>query len=581
MAVALTNNFINELKKGINKPNVIIDLGINTVVRWIADGTFLADGSITAGGDDGGTDRTTKHGFSTGGFTDVIANLKSISSLQNKIDPKGGFTSLGQISITLTGRDSFKSLIGDEFLKNRRVTRQDGFEGLAFSDYASTFTGTIQEWSRKGDDLVIQVQDDMVSAKKKIPVENINNTQFLDYTDTNPVDMITDILLNQLNIPADKIDTTQFENERDTWLSGWKFDRVLRKPEDATKILNELQIETNSFIINDGEKISFKHFGPVAPGETVTNWTDNDAILENSFSIKSGYNDNFYNRIFVYYDYDESGDDKTDNYDSAIEVTDPSSQSSAQWDETKTKVIKAKGIKSRTYTQPVNINISGTAVTIYQVARYNDVGAGVLTFNQVNNTLTWKAPSGTTGDAVELTKDGIYQLFDADATKSIRVIVDTTNLPATGQNDNISITALQGSAFATTIATELINRYRDPAAEVTFDVDINYVAKGNSFIKPTDLIDLTTDEGGYKTVESLDEDRFMIISTRPDLAKGSVAISAIRATMSNRYGFIAPSGFPDYADATEAQRAYAFIGRASDNKVFDGVNSVPGYLTYY
>ncbi|NIW98780.1 MAG: hypothetical protein GWN13_11135, partial [Phycisphaerae bacterium] len=122
--------------------------------------------------------------------------LKSVSSLQNKIDTKDGFTTLGQISIVITGRENFKDIIKDEYLKNRRVTRKDGFvaSGFDYSDYADTFTGTIQKWSRKGDELTLVVSDDLIEAKKKIPVENSTNTQLIDYRDTNPVDIMKDIL---------------------------------------------------------------------------------------------------------------------------------------------------------------------------------------------------------------------------------------------------------------------------------------------------------------------------------------------------------------------------------------------------
>ena len=583
MAVTLTSNFIDELKQGSNRPNVIVELGFNSVVRFLADGSFIADGSILASGDDGGVARTEKKGYSNIGsnggiFTDVVTNLKGISSLQNKIDAKGGFVTLGQISITLTGRDSFKAMIQNEFMKNRRVTRMDGFEGLAYSDYAATFTGTIQTWSRKGDDLVIVVQDDLVSAKKKIPEEStdgngtVTNIQFINYRSTNPVDMMLDILKVQLAIPASQVDTATFESERDTWLSGWTFDRVLRKPEQALKLLNDLQVQTNTFIINDGEKISLKYFGPPVPGQIVPKWTDDNAIIRGTLSQKSGYDDNFYNRVVVYYDYNEGDDDSINNFDTGAEATDLDSQSAAEWDEVRTKTIKAKDIRTLAYTQPVNINVTGDAVTIYQVARYNGAGTGTIAYTQATNTIRWTAPGGSVGEAVELTKDGIYQLFDVDTTISIRIIVDTTELPGTDQSDGITITALQGDIYAATLADKILQRYRDPVSEVTFDVDINHVARGTSFIKPTDLIDVTTDEAFEKGKDSWTNERLMITSTRPDFSGSKISIAAIKtgipADNTRRFGFIAPTGFPDYAAATDAQREYAFIGTSIDNLVY-------------
>ena len=61
----------------------------------------------------------------------------------------------------------------------------------------------------------------------------------------------------------------------------------------------------------------------------------------------------------------------------------------------------------------------------------------------------------------------------------------------------------------------------------------------------------------------------MLTSVRPDFQASKVSIEAVQTKMYRKYGFIAPAGYPDYPSATTAQREYAFIGRASDNKVND------------
>ena len=102
----------------------------------------------------------------------------------------------------------------------------------------------------------------------------------------NPVDIMTDILLEQLDIDPALIDLGSFDAERDMWLSGWRFGRVLTEPREADQYLNELQVETNSYIVHDGEKITFKAFSPPAPGQEVEEWTDRN-ILEGSLSLKA------------------------------------------------------------------------------------------------------------------------------------------------------------------------------------------------------------------------------------------------------------------------------------------------------
>ena len=520
---------------------------------------------------------TLKWGYSTGGFSDVLPILKSVSSLQNKLDTEKGYSTRGQLTLVITGRDNFKTLIQNNYLKNRRINRKDGFtvSGFLYSDYAQTFSGKILDWSRKGDELTITIGDDMmVDAQKKIPVENSTKTQYLDYRNTNPVDIIQNILGTQLAIPAGQIDTTKFDSEQTNWLSSHAFDRVLTKPEQANKYLNELQMETNSFIIHDGEKITFKVFAPPLPGQTIEEWTDNLNILSGSFNEKSGYQDNFYNRVVVYYDYDESNSDNPENYEAAVIAVDAASQGSSQWSEIKTREVKSKWIRTHTYTQPSNI----TGVVVYHVSAANGIGTGTLTYNYANNTLQWTAPGGAIGEAIKVSKDGLFQVFDTDKTKWARVIVTTVSLPGGNQTDTITISALQGTTYATFLAQKLLNRYRDPVAIVDMDIDLNNVAYNSVFIKPTDLKDLTTDEAANKGYSTWAQERMLLTSVRPDFSAAKVDIEAIQTKLYLRYGFIAPAGQPDYPSATAAQKERAYIGRASDNKVNAGTEE--GYVVW-
>lgn len=536
MAITLTAAYLAELRKAVNQPNTVLEVAL-----------------------DGGT---VKWGLSTGGFSDVLPIVKSVSSLQNKLDPKTGYSTRGQITIVITGRDNFKTLVANNYLKNRRITRKDGFlaSGFLYSDYAPTFTGKITDWSRKGDELTLTVSDDLADASKKLPVENATRTQTLDYRNTHPVDIMTDLLLTQLGLAAGLVDSTQFTFERDTWLSGWVFDRVLTEPTEVNQYLNELQTETNSFIIHDGEKVSYKVFAPPVPGNAPEEWTDNGHILSGSLSQKSGYKDQFFNRIVVLYDYDESGSDNFENYEAPLITADASSQGAGQWAEVSTKTIKSKWMRSRTYSQPVN----ATGVTIYHCSRNNGTGSGTLTFTYAagGSTLQWTPPGGSIGAAVKVTQDGKFQVYGADQTKYIRVVVTLASLAASSKTDTITVTALPADTLASSLALKLLSRYRDPAATVSLDIDINNVAWNSKFIKPTDIKDITTDEAAEKGSSTWNKERMMITSVRPERDKVTVELAETR--MYHRYGFIAPAGLPDYPSATAAQRMYGFIGNGSN-----------------
>ncbi|MCG8430385.1 MAG: hypothetical protein MJA29_04355 [Candidatus Omnitrophica bacterium] len=537
MAITLSANYLKQIASGSNSPNTIIEVALDSgTVKW---------------------------GTSTGGFNDVQPIIKNVSSLQNKIDTKSGFTTRGQLHFVVTGREIIKRLVKDEFLKNRRIIRKDGFDvaGFDYSDYADTFTGKIVNWTRKGDELTITAADDLAEAIRKIPVENNRKTQYVNYQNTNPVNVMKDILSTQLGISTAYINSTAFDGERDLWLNNVVFDRVINKPENADKYLNELQIETNSYIVHEGDKISFKYFGPPTPNQNIETWTDDNNILEKSFSMESGYEDNFANRIIVYYDYDESGSNGPNNFESIYITQDSSSLSTSEWNETKTKEIKSKWIRTRTYTQPTNV----TGVTMYHVSIDNSTGTGTLTFSTGSsaNTMQWAAPGGSAGAAVSLNKSGAFRLFDSDTSKSVRVLVDTTGLPAGSTSDSISITGINGNAFAQTLGDRHLRRFRDPIASVKFSVDMNNAAWNANFVKPTDIKFITSDEAFDKNSTSWADESIMITSVRPDANRNRLSVEGVQTKLYRRYGYIAPNGFPDYPAASAAQRQYAFIANSS------------------
>ncbi len=558
MAITLTTAYLEQIKSGSNRTDVILSVELDSgTVKW---------------------------GFTApNGFSDVAPIIGSVTSTQNKLDQKKGASTRGNITFTIIGRDNFKTLMQNEYLKNRRVTRYDGFvaPGFLFSDYAATFTGIISDWKRKGDTLTITVMDDLADGAKDIPEANATKTQNIDYTGSgagmNPVDIMQNIIKTQMGVSASLVDDTQFDSEQATWLAGYLFSRVLTVPADANKYLNELQVETNSFIFNDGEKISFKVFAPPVPGTSVEAWTDDTNILIDTLTCDSGYKDFFFNQIWVYYDYDESGSDGEDNFEAVAIQLDSDSQGASQWDETKTKKVKSKWIRSLTFIQPTNV----TGVVIYHASVNNGAGSGTLTFTfdaGGEHTLKWTAPGGTIGEAVTVSKDGKFQVFDADETKWIRVVVTNGSLAGSNQSDSITIITLGGSVFADALAQKLLSRYRDPSSTVKFDVDINNVAFGTSFIKPSDLKDLTTDEAFEKGDSTWALERLMLTSVQPDFANNRVHIEAIETKMYRQYGFIAPASQPDWDGASDAEKEYCYIGDAANNEL--GAGNDPGFFVW-
>lgn len=288
---------------------------------------------------------------------------------------------------------------------------------------------------------------------------------------------------------------------------------------------------------------------------------------------KSGYRDGFFNRVVVYFDYDESGSDKAENFEAAVIAADAGSQDFTRWNEVSTKTIKSKWIRSRTYAQSGGI----PGVKVYHVSRANGTGSGTLTYNRLNNTIQWTPPAGTAGEAVVLSRDGKYQVMGYDRTRYLRIIATRANLPAADSSETVSITPIDGEGMAANLAAKLVNRYRDPASSVSLEIDINNAAFNSRFLKPTDIKDITTGSACEKGYGSWAKERVMITSVRPDFAAGKVAVEAVETSMYRRYGFLSSLGAPDYPAASMHQRLYGYIGDAS-NRVNAG--TVDGYYIW-
>lgn len=541
MGITLSTNYQAELRKGLNQPDSIFLVELDSGdVKW---------------------------GFSTGVFSDVKPILEGSSSLQNRLDFKKSVARSGDISLTIVGRDNFKALVRDEYLKNRRVTRYDGFvaPGFQFSDYAATFTGLIRSWSRKGDLLTIRVADDKSVDSKKIPVENVTKTQTIDYRDTNIIDVMKDIVGTQLAVPTGQFDGAKFDSEKLTWYLGWNVNRVLHRPEDANILLAELSRESHCYVFHDGAKVTCKAFAPPEPGQTVPLWSDESNILVNSLECDSGYEDMFYNGFVIYYDYDEGGGNKSTDFEGDVYIlADADSQGAAEWDEASVLTIKSKWI--RTYTHTTASAVTGT--TVYHVSTANGAGDGTLTCTVSGGvtTLSWEAPGGTAGDAVEMKKSGTHQLFDADKTSYCRVVVDVASLPGSTQSDTITISVISGGGeeLARSIAGRLRSYYRDPVSKVKFSVGLNDINNSGEFLVPTDLVDLTTDEAFEKGDSTWVAERMMLTSVRPDFEARVVRIEAVETKMYLDYRFISAFAF-DYNSASQVQKDnYMWIADVSD-----------------
>jgi hypothetical protein len=499
--------------------------------------------------------------------------LKSVSSLLHKLQPAYGKSNIGKHTVKLIDEDEWGPIVADNYIKNRRFNAKVGPRGAADASFYTYFTGLIVNFDVKNGVLVLDVQDDLYIAKEKVPEENDTNTQTLAYQNQNPIAIKTNLIETQGGVPSARIDSDAFDFEEANNFPGWYFDRVLTRPTAIKTLINELDEQTLNMVFADGDKITTKTFGPPPPGTDLLELEDGH--IRGSLAYDGAMDEHFVNRCVVYYDYDESGSEGEENYDNLAVAVDAESQDSDHWDEVATKTIKSKWIRSYTIAQPTNI----TGVVIYHCNPQNGAGTGALAYNSANDTLTWTAPGDSAGSAVDIGKDGRFQIFSNDTTKYVRVVVTYASLPGGNQSDNLSITVLPGAQLAGLLASHWVARYADPQAEINFNLDMSAAVFLDKFIRVSDIIKITSGRIFTKRRAGWDQERIMLSSVKPDFEKKRFKVEGIQTSFKKRYGFISPSAHTDdYDDADENAREYAFVGTTADNEV--GTDAEDGYYIW-
>lgn len=505
-------------------------------------------------------------------FGEFRSILKSVSSVSHKLQPAYGKTNVSKIDIELVDKAQWEDIIAFYYIKNRRMEVRIGPRTGNASDFYVFFTGLVVDFQTANEVLRIEARDDLYVAKEKIPEENETNTQSIVFQNMNPLDIKKALLETHAEIPSERIDIAAFIAQKETYFQGWYFDRVLTSPIAIKTLINELDEQTLNIVFPDGDKITCATFAPPIPGLSLLHLTD--ALQKGSLAVKGGMEDNFYNLCVVYYNWDESGSENEEKFDSIVLVSDSASQGAAEWDEVARKEIKSKWIRSRTIVQPTNI----TGVKIYHCNPGNGIGNGMLIYNAPSKVMSWTAPGDSTGPEVSVDRDGKYQIFSATDTKYIRVVVTVGELPGTSQSDTLAISSLPGAQLATALATHWVARYRDPQVELSFDLDIADAVHLDRFIKVSDIVKITSDRIVTKGRPKWDQERIFLTAVKPDFSKMKISVEGIHTAFKKRYGFIGPSSLIcDYDSATKAQKEYAFVGN-NDNKV--GVKGEDGYYIW-
>ncbi len=229
---------------------------------------------------------------------------KSLSSLTSKIE-LDKLSTVGQVSAKLHWRRDSGDLIATGFLKNRRVSIQTGFLGLAEKDFEPYFTGLFHDWS--SDPLAMEIEITLQDVLKRFFKEKIPRGSFnavgakthtaLTWLNENVIQVMLDIF-DAMDLPGRLMDRVAFETLRDGDFSSadWQVSRTIEEPTEAKTLLEELSILSGVFIVPlPSGKLTPVRYDPEAANAAVL-----DALEHQQQEIEGGQEELFTRNVCYY-----------------------------------------------------------------------------------------------------------------------------------------------------------------------------------------------------------------------------------------------------------------------------------------
>lgn len=517
-------------------------------------------------------------------FEDVRPMLKnSPRALPSKIEIRYDKSSVGKVSFDLLEPEYFRKLIANEYLKNRKVEVKIGPLDGHYSDYFTYFKGKVKTYDIAKDVMRISVEDEWQLTREKIPTLNETKTQFVSFgapiegadatsSGMHPL-VIMERLLEIAGIESPYIDSEQFSAERRHFNTNWRFQRIINKPMPLKTLINDLQEITLTHLFQKYDQVSVRTFAPPLIGQSLL--SIDEEFIQGSFSLKGKQKDNFFNRIEVYYDYDEAADE-LDNYHSVKIVEDLDSQGATQWNEVKTKTIKSKWMKSLGVIQGNDLNeetgfvvlfASSACTTGLHTIRYTTGDTPTLEFRALG--------SSTFGEAIKVKKPEIYTIPDGeDDSKFITVLCIPDLYSGNTRTDDFRTEDLDGDALARILAKRLLNEFRDPVPEIDFKLPLHKLTHLGDFVTPSQIVKVSTDLGAWKGYDQLQNAYAMLLSVKPDFKNFRGAISAIITMLDKKFLHFSPNRLHqvDWADEDAEDQEYGAICD-NNNEMTDPVKS--------
>jgi len=208
-----------------------------------------------------------------------------------------------------------------------------GSEAISFTRSSDTLTLTRGQWGTAADD---HSAGDIVQICAT-------------WDESNVITVLNELLVTGAGLPSAYIPTTDWEAERDLWLTNSLVTGILMKPESIEKVIGEL---SESFMFDiwwdaTAQEVKIKALSPEASGVTLDLLTEDYHIKKDSLKVDRKSEDR-YTEIQVWYkkvDYSEKNE--IDNFSSVQGAADPDRASADKYNGNSIKVITSRWIISQ------------------------------------------------------------------------------------------------------------------------------------------------------------------------------------------------------------------------------------------
>jgi hypothetical protein len=279
----------------------------------------------------------------------ALPMLMGIPGRNVKLNLKELITESSAVNVRLLRTDVVDQILRENYLRGLSVELQVGMlsDDVLASDLAPYYSGRVKNYSIAADSVTIELSDATKDLNRKVPEGTAPSTApSVTYDGTHMCDVVLD-LLDRVDIASRYIDRGSLDNLKNNVGDGSPVDTAfvvkrtgalaITEPVSGKKLVSELLELLGAYmVIQENGKLQFVEYdSSTAAQET---WGSND--LNRGIKYTPAL-EAMRNQVYVFYDWDGSGNEGSD-FASVYIVADAASISN--WDTTDTKVIKSRWI---------------------------------------------------------------------------------------------------------------------------------------------------------------------------------------------------------------------------------------------